>query len=165
MVDYAISIFPDGTLHTSIVSKLRTERLPWSQTAPASINHTKAEYTRFKPIVIGIETKRQDVDGENGKIQLGMWAMTHFRRLQQLSKLSFEELSILPQVIVQGHDWRLKIASVTQKGDVILHGDIPIGNTRNVLGIYTLMAVLRYLCQWAVITYKPWFIDCCLQPE
>ncbi len=109
MVDYAISLDPDKTTKHRIIEKLKADFSP-------TINHTKAEYVRFKPIVISIETKRPGMDEDTAKVQLGVWAAAHLERLQELSLKT--DLPILPQILIQGHDWRLKLASLTE-GSVV----------------------------------------------
>lgn len=103
MVDYAICLDPDVATKRRIIKKLKSEFTP-------SINHTKAEYVRFKPIVISLETKRPGMDEDTAKVQLGVWAAAHLERLQELSRST--DLPMLPQILIQGHDWRLKIASL-----------------------------------------------------
>jgi len=103
MVDYAISLDPDRITKRRIIEKLKADLSP-------SINHTKAEYVRFKPIVISIETKRPGMDEDTAKVQLGVWAAAHMERLQELSRST--DLPTLPLILIQGHDWRLKIASM-----------------------------------------------------
>ena len=111
MVDYALVLVPDYGTHTAITAKLRKGSL-------LSINHTKAEYVRFKPITASIETKRPGMDEDGAKVQLGVWAAAHLERLRLLCGPD-TILPILPEVIVQGHDWRLKIASMTGDGNVV----------------------------------------------
>lgn len=111
MVDYAIVLVPGIRTHKQITAKLRSDNL-------LSINHTKAEYVRFKPITVSIETKRPGMEEDSAKIQLGVWAAAQFERRRILSAPD-TVLPILPEVIIQGHDWRLKIASMTSDGDVV----------------------------------------------
>lgn len=124
MVDYALVLIPSYTLHKSITTLLRAKSL-------ASINATKAEYVRFKPITVSIETKRPGMDEDGAKVQLGVWAGAHFERLRLLLSspgLDGEgdgggengvPLPFLPEAVVQGHDWRLKIAEVLGDGNVV----------------------------------------------
>lgn len=95
MVDYAISLDPDRTTKRRIIEKLKADLSP-------SINHTKAEYVRFKPIVISREIKRPGMDEDTAKVQLGVWTAAHLERLQELSRSS--DVPILPQILIQGHD-------------------------------------------------------------
>jgi hypothetical protein len=116
MVDYCICLAPSLPLEDAIIAKLRSESTP-------SINHTRAEFVRFKPVAISIETKRPGMDEDAGEVQLGVWAAAHFERLKQLSGHSGDgngdNLPILPQIFVQGHDWRFKIAAVHCGGSVV----------------------------------------------
>ena len=111
MVDYALVLVPDHSTHKAITARLRKDGL-------LSINHTKAEYVRFKPITVSIETKRPGMDEDSAKVQLGVWAAAHLERLRILAGNDVV-LPFLPEVIVQGHDWRLKIASATDDGNVV----------------------------------------------
>jgi hypothetical protein len=109
MVDYVINLDPDRTTKRRIIEKLKADFSP-------SINHTKAEYVRFKPIVISLETKRPGTDEDTAIVQLGVWTASLFERLQELS--GSEDLPILPQILIQGNDWRLKVASFSE-GSVV----------------------------------------------
>ena len=111
MVDYSLVLCPDYKIHKAILAKLRNGGL-------LSINHSRAEYVRFKPITASIETKRPGIDEDGAKVQLGVWAAAHLERLRMLCGPD-AVLPVLPEVIVQGHDWRLKIASMTGDGDVV----------------------------------------------
>lgn len=47
-----------------------------------------------------------------------MWASEHFKRLQMWCGPDVG-LPIHPEVLVQGHDWKLKIVSITNSGRVV----------------------------------------------
>lgn len=111
MVNYAILLVPDVQMRKDIVAKLLSLNF-------LSINHTKAEYLLVKPITVSIETKRPGMDEDGAKVQLGAWAAADFERLRVLCG-PVTVLPILPEVIVQGHDWRLKIASMTSDDGVV----------------------------------------------
>lgn len=110
MVDYAITIYSEPMPNKAILDKLRSKH-------SESINHTKAEYIRFKPIAISIETKRPAAGEGDAKIQLGVWSSAHFQYLVQFC--SSQNLPILPQILVVGHVWLLKIASWTGSGEIV----------------------------------------------
>jgi hypothetical protein len=61
MVDYATCLAPDIELEEKISEKLRIDFSP-------SISHTRAEFIRFKPIAISIETKRPGMDEDTGEV-------------------------------------------------------------------------------------------------
>lgn len=201
MVDYALVICPprsldQRSLEKRIINKLRSFTSPLSSfyqpIDQLTINHTKAEYLRFKPIAVSIETKRADAgDEEAGKIQLGMWAGAQYRKLKQLTENGvgdeFRQMGplgqsstthakskvnypILPLVLVHGHDWKLKIASLVegecdeatgqrQEDQVLIHGDWVMGDTRGILGVYKLVEGLRALAAWTRDVYRPWFVE------
>ena len=158
MVDYAIVIEPSRDfssdasqcLHSRIIEKLRPEK------AGASINQTASEWIRFEPIAVNIETKRGAVDEDKAHVQLGTWITAQFARLRQLT--SFEtEFPSLPVLSVQGKRWLLMIASLKANGRIDLVGDLMLGETGSVAGVYQVIAALRRLAQWANGSYRPWF--------
>lgn len=65
MVDYALIIKPSAAMAEKIRSKLRAK-------GPGSINHTAAEYIRFDPIAISIETKRAAIAEDTAHAQLNL---------------------------------------------------------------------------------------------
>jgi hypothetical protein len=198
MVEYAIVVCPPISLSATslekrIINKFRSFMSPLSSFYQSinqlTINHTKAKCLRFKPIAVSIETKRADSgDEEAGKIQLGIWAGAQYRKLieneveaesQQMGEAGPStttpsppkfQYPILPIVLVQGHDWKLKIASLVEEkldemtgqrqGDqVLIHGDWVMGNTRGVLGVQTLVEGVRALAAWTRDVYHAWFVE------
>lgn len=112
MVDYAFVITPDWDLLEKITNRLKG-------LLESTINHTKAEHLRYKPIAVSFETKKPGTDGEGANVQLGVWAAAHIQRLKDLSARTAESVPILPQVIIQGHYWHLKFASAAANGEVV----------------------------------------------
>lgn len=52
------------------------------------------------------------MDEDGAKVQLGIWAAAHMARLSELCDGGLDDLPpFLPQILVQGHDWRLKMVS------------------------------------------------------
>jgi len=151
MVDYALCIDLDTSadMHGRIIERLRAE-------GKSSINHTAAEYVRFKPIAVSIETKRGNVDEDRMYVQLGMWLSAHFARLRQLTG-SDCQLPALPVVIVQGHNWSLMIAEVGADRKVVILKELRLGGTDSILGIYQIIASVRRLAKWVQEEYRPWF--------
>jgi hypothetical protein len=121
MVDYAMIISPqdDPSFHERIIHTLKS-------TSSSSINHTAADYIRFTPIAVSIETKRAAIDEDAANIQLGMWVCAHFARLRQLTSET-TSLPTLPLIIVQGHQWKLMIAQSIDASNVLILRDVPIG--------------------------------------
>ena len=112
MIDYALVIDPSRELHQQIIFRLRAE-------GKGSINHTMAEYIRFLPIAVSIETKHAAVDEDDAHMQLGIWVSAHFVRLRQLAKGS-ASLPVLPLLVVQGHNWILMIAEAMADHRVVI---------------------------------------------
>lgn len=112
MVDYAFVITPDWDLDEKITNRLKGR-------LESTINHTKAEHLRYKPIAISFETKKPGTDLEGANVQLGVWAAAHLQRLKDLSDMTAESSPILPQVIIQGHYWQMKFTSATANGEVV----------------------------------------------
>jgi hypothetical protein len=127
----------------------------------ATINNTRAEYQHFHPIAVSLETKGGGGDDEGDKIQVGIWAQAHFSCLRELSGLPMFEGPILPQAIVHSDRSLLKdgqqltsrrrgefsiiapsVSLRRQMTDQVLHGNVEIGDTKRILGIYRLLASL-----------------------
>ncbi|KAL9098891.1 MAG: hypothetical protein Q9163_005530 [Psora crenata] len=148
LVDYAIAI--DG-LDKSIYNRLR-------QSGIYSINHSDAKYLRYKPTSISIETKRANIGEDDAKLQLGTWVHAHYAKLADLVRGPADApMPSLPLLMVQGHEWKLMIAE--KAGLMIyIHGDVNIGDTRSVLGIYQIIGVFWCLARWTKEVYQPWFV-------
>ena len=141
-----------------------------------SINHT--DYTPFalRPIILSIETKRAAVEWDKSVLQMGTWQATQLRALSTLAKavarldspegISSDEeeatmerlpIDFVPGLIIQGHDWIFVATTVDDQGTITFRSKIFIGSTDTVLGIYTILAVLKHLVRWSHITYWPLF--------
>lgn len=142
MVDYALLLdpLPSDSLHGQIRQKLRIE----TGNRGLSINHAFAEDIRFCPIAISIETKRSAIQEDAALVQLGTWCTAHFARLRQLSGDAFP-LSILPLLLVQGHEWKMMIADMGSDYNILILRDLSIGTTNSVLGVYKIVAAVRRL--------------------
>lgn len=162
-VDYAIILEPSEELRPRIKDKVE-------RSFSTTINHTAQEHIRYKPIAIGIETKRlsqeklkADQDKQKADEQLLVWVSGHFTRLRQLlSTKQSQEIPALPLLLVQGHDWKLYMAKVGEnplERKLDLFQEMIIGSTASIVGIYTLLAALRRLAEWAEKKYGPWFVE------
>lgn len=149
MVDYSLVIKPSAAMAEKIRSKLGAE-------GRGSINHTAAEYIRFDPIAISVETKRAAIAEDTAHAQLGLWVAAHFARLRQLT-LSQDQLPILPLLIVQGPEWKLMVAEQTSYGNIVILRDLVLGSTRSVLGIYQILSAIGRLAEWVDHDYRSWF--------
>ncbi|KAF4545904.1 uncharacterized protein LTHEOB_4556 [Lasiodiplodia theobromae] len=162
-VDYAIILEPSEDLRPRIKDKVK-------RSFSTTINHTAQEHIRYKPIAIGIETKRfcqeklkSDQDKIKADEQLLVWVSGHFTRLRQLlSTKQSQEIPALPLLLVQGHDWKLYMAKVGEnplERKLDLFQEMTIGSTASIVGIYTLITALRRLAEWAEKNYGPWFVE------
>ena len=54
------------------------------------------------------------------------------------------------------YEWKLFFAC--DRGDRLeIIGDMSIGDTKSIIGLYTILAVLRELADWIRATFEPWF--------
>lgn len=155
LVDYAIVInssevvVGEWTLNDHIVEKLRSEKT-------RGINQTSAEWIRFKPIAINIETKKGAVDDDRTHVQLSTWLIAQYKRLRQLTNESVKVPS-LPVLSVRGGQWSLLIASLRKNGRIYLLEGLVLGDTGSVFGVYQVIAAIRRLARWVNEEYRPWF--------
>ncbi|KAF3768500.1 hypothetical protein M406DRAFT_250030, partial [Cryphonectria parasitica EP155] len=122
------------------------------------INHTVYESLGGRPIALSIETKKAEAGLINANLQIGVWhtAQWNFLRSVAGDTLDNRRLAFLPAIIVEGNDW--SFAATTRKGTITtLWSKQPIGSTTDPLGIYKIVAALRYLQRWARREYWPWF--------
>ncbi|KAL2802474.1 hypothetical protein BJX63DRAFT_113508 [Aspergillus granulosus] len=155
MVDFCIYIEPemDDIAFNAILSLRRV--LPCYV-----INHTDFLPLRRSPIAISIETKRQGgAQPATAELQLGTWHAAQWNLLEDLiarSGGSFDGLSFLPAVIVEGHDW--SFAATTREGQkTVLWLEKKFGSTSDVVGVYKTVWGLQRLAKWASEVYWPWF--------
>lgn len=155
-VDYAIVLEPSESLKTRIRDKVEREIF-------GSINHTAQEHMRYQPIAVSIETKLPGESKREADKQLLVWVSGHFTRLRQLlSTKQSQTIPALPLLLVQGHDWKLYMAKVSEnplERKLNLFQEMTIGSTASIVGIYTLIAALRRLAEWAEKKYRPWFVE------
>ena len=162
MVDYAIVINPSrdftedasASLHKHIIEKLRVEGIG------ASINQTAADYVRFKPIGVNIETKKGAVGEDEAHLQVGTWLTAQYARLSQLLSTKGKTKTRLPSfpvLSVQGQRWLLMIAHMNDNGRIDLIKDLHLGQTGSAIGVYQVIAAIRRVAQWIKDDYRPWF--------
>ncbi|KAL9124350.1 MAG: hypothetical protein Q9217_006311 [Psora testacea] len=159
LVDYAIILDPDSTLKDRIVARLSATQS--STKATSGINAAAAEWIRFRPVAVSIETKRESNHDDTAVLQLGMWTISHFLNLQRLlgDRKALEDLPVLPILSIAGHSWRLMLASIAAGQKLELIGYTVLGDTVSLVGIYKIIASLRSLGRWVNEVYRPWFED------
>ncbi len=151
LVDYVMTIDSSFDFRNRVVAKLSSQRFV------PSINQTSAEWIRFNPIAVSIETKRGAVDEDTAYVQLGMWTAAHFAKLRQLTQDRSAALPVLPLVLVQGHEWKMMLASMKPDPRIEMLADLPLGDTRTLSGVYRVIAAIRRLAKWIDEQYRPWF--------
>ena len=158
LVDYAIMVDSNTEFKDRIVARLsRRPAIPVQRVAP-SINSTSAEWIRFNPIAVSIETKREADHRDLADVQLGIWTVSHFLKLQQLTQdPSTAKLPVLPVISVVGHQWRLMLAYMTPGPRLEMLSYVLLGDTLTLAGVYRVVAALRRLAKWVDEQYRPWF--------
>lgn len=123
-----------------------------------SINQTDAEYVRFRPIALSIETKRAAIEEDKANKQLGTWVFAHFAKLQQLVDEGMDSNPpFLPLIMIQGHSWMFQLAEMTSAMEIVICKDQPLGHTRSIIGVYQLLAAVQRLAKWIDEKYRVWF--------
>lgn len=153
IVDFVLMVEPNETLHKKILQTLAGEVLSHTK---KSINHVGAEYLRFKPVAIGVETKRAAVDEDEACVLLSLWVSAHFACLRELSS-AIEALLVLPMLVIQGHTWMLLFAEMKDENRIVILRNFTLGSTTTVLGIFQILAALRRLAEWIDHDYRLWF--------
>ena len=160
MVDYAIviNLNQDFTgdlsknFHNHIIEKLKIEN------GGTSIHRTAAEWVRFKPIGINIETKKGAMGEDEAHVQLGTWLTAQYSRLRQLVPGKIKtKLPSFPVLSVQGQRWLLMIACIHDNGRVDLIKELHLGESGSVIGVYQIIAAIRRIAQWVKDIYRLWF--------
>ncbi|KAL1639134.1 hypothetical protein SLS58_008221 [Diplodia intermedia] len=161
MVDYAIYLCPERAgIKQAIDGLLQRQPLGLQ-----SVNQTRYDSLRHRPIAISVETKTPDASEEQAKVQLIVWAAAQLNRLRMLSP--GVQLLVLPLLFVSGPSWHLLFASMDPDGSLFvvliglsqrLYGKLDMGETRSLPGLYKLLASLRRLAAWVEHDFKDWFV-------
>lgn len=111
---------------------------------------------RFRPIAIAVETKLETAAG-TGANQLAIWTKAWLNRLKSLAPT--RRPPPLPLLRNVGHSWFLPLAWVEEstsaldamddddergESSLIIAGDIPLGDTRSIVGTYKILATIRW---------------------
>ncbi|KAG5749609.1 hypothetical protein H9Q70_007738 [Fusarium xylarioides] len=145
-------VYPaDAKLMSAIAEKV------WSQPSDTqSINQTGYPPLQFAPIACNIETKISSIQ-QDGELQLSVWTAAWFQRMAMLvpERIAQHGIVTLPLLYIVGHDWKLSFASWRENRIEII-GSLVLGDTRTLLGSYTIVAVLRKIGDWIVTVYRAW---------
>ncbi|KAH0563206.1 hypothetical protein GP486_002223 [Trichoglossum hirsutum] len=158
MIDYAITLESPLFSEDQVITRLAATPGPLQRT----INPSDYSPLRHSPVAISIETKQTDGGKESGEVQLSIWAMAYFNRLRTLTR---DPVSItLLLILVSDERWKLMFARDLEHSIEIIDA-VDFGSTGDIIGCYTILAVLRLLCGWAEDTFLGWFSDNVLKPE
>ncbi|KAF4974224.1 hypothetical protein FZEAL_8862 [Fusarium zealandicum] len=155
MVDLGIRVHPSLSISERIRDALIG--LPENQRC---VNQTTYGPVRNDPIALVIETKISVGELEEARLQLGIWIAAWHQRIHALIEASSARAAAipiitLPLIITMEHEWRLLFAC--DRGDSIeIIEDIAIGDTRGLIGLYTILATLRTLASWMQEEYLNW---------
>lgn len=164
MVDYSINLEPDqalaGAIHRACVPNMNT------------INQTLCEAIQLRPTAISIETKTDRTGVADADVKLAVWMAAWRTRIMPLIRKREAdaradagpgEARCITQLGVTaiGDVWKLYL--LVDRGPEaglsrleFLEFPKALGDTRTVLGIYQLVAVLRHLCEWADENLRRW---------
>jgi hypothetical protein len=168
MVDFVLALDPDPPSSAERDDSARYRRLAQAikrtvQSQPKdqqTINQT--EYTPLWHTLIGvsIETK---ADGSNvdGRIQLATWTAAWHHRMRRLMDEAGSggqvsgRVVTLPVLLIVEHIWALSF--VCDRGDRLeVVGEMHLGDTRTLTGLYTLVAVVQELGDWVEGPFCEW---------
>ncbi|KAK4443295.1 hypothetical protein QBC34DRAFT_362321 [Podospora aff. communis PSN243] len=113
------------------------------------------------PIGISIETKAVG-SNEEGRVQLAVWTAAWHERIKDLMLKAGvwsvdTRLITLPLLLIVEHNWALSFAC--DRGDRLeVVGDMTLGETASLKGLYTLVAVLRELAVWMQGPFAEWIL-------
>lgn len=152
MVDYAIYLSPEHAgIKQSVHGLLQRQPLGLQ-----SVNQTRCDSLRHRPIAVSIETKTPDAEEEEAKVQLIVWAAAQLNRLRMLNPAA--DALFLPLVYISGPSWYLLFASMDPDSSFRLYGKLDMGETRSLTGVYKLLASLRRLAAWVEQEFKDRFV-------
>lgn len=126
-----------------------------------SINQTMYTPLCDRPIGVGIETKAEGAN-EEGRVQLAVWTAAWHERMRDLMVpagiwSSETRLITMPLLLIVGHTWVLSFAC--DRGDRLeIVGEMTLGETATLKGLYTLVAALRELARWMQGQFAEWML-------
>ncbi|KAL8371770.1 hypothetical protein RB595_001527 [Gaeumannomyces hyphopodioides] len=125
-----------------------------------SINQSTYTPLTFRPLGVSIETKARQGSVDEGHVQLGLWTAAWFARVQKMvsDKPTEGMPTAVPVILVHETFWRLSF--VCDRGSTFdFVGNMVIGDTETLLGLYKLLAALRVLIQWMDTKLRVFFED------
>lgn len=159
LVDFALTLEPEGPDQAAITHLLASQATPLRY-----LNQTTYGPLRFRPGPIAIETKAAAAS-ETGESQLAIWTKAWRTRM---GLLGATHIPFQPLVRVYDHVWVVLFAwdddnatdalAQDEKGDrLVLLGELQIGDTRSILGVYKILKAIRQLATWLESDFYKWF--------
>lgn len=162
MVDFGIYLQPSYKLKAAY-----NDSQPEANGRPRNFNHVDYQRLACKPLVISIETQRDEQRGFQADLQLSMWVRFHFGRLADVRKrtLKFGDRTVwLPLLKVVGPVWYLLLAcgNYNDTGELFyttVYSRHQLGDVTTYHGFFQILAALLELIDWTETIYRPWFED------
>lgn len=158
IVDFALAL---DTEQTPLGAALEQHLFANWDRSYCSAKHTTYGPLVLRPIGVSIETKTVAAPSD-GRGQLWVWTAAWFRRMQDLVDSfasrpgGFPMIEAVPVALVTEHSWMLSF--FCDRGETFEYvGEISMGDTRTLVGLYKLLANLRILIDWMETTLRPWF--------
>ncbi|KAH7121652.1 hypothetical protein EDB81DRAFT_814184 [Dactylonectria macrodidyma] len=153
MVDWGVRALPDASTSARIRETLISLPEPHR-----CVNQTTYGPVRYDPIAMVVETKIGIGAAEEARLQVGIWIAAWHQRIELFkatSSAAAEPIITIPLIIIMEHEWRLLFAC--DRGTYVeIVEDIIIGDTRGLIGLYTILATLRALASWSQKSFLPW---------
>ncbi|KAL5866422.1 hypothetical protein ACKVV1_011425 [Pyricularia oryzae] len=156
MVDFALTLDTASTPLAVMKEHIYASDL----SADLSVNQTTYNPLTLRPIGVSVETKASAAGAEQGRIQLALWTIAWYKRVQAWVDSCADDIRLpdaMPVILVTEHAWNL--AFVCNRGGEAfeLVYEISIGSTSNLRDLYKLLAVLRILGHWIDTDLRQWF--------
>ncbi|KAL2758834.1 hypothetical protein ACRALDRAFT_207957 [Sodiomyces alcalophilus JCM 7366] len=142
-VDFCLALEPEEAMRLFVDRQdLRT------------INQTVYNPLKKRLIAVSIETKSL-AKHTTGMSQLAIWTYAWFARVTQLAPNA--HIPTLPLLRIDGHEWHIMWAWKHSEDPLrmTLTSERSFGHTRNLLGVYRILAMLRRLAKWAEEVFQP----------
>ncbi|KAK2666918.1 hypothetical protein RAB80_017339 [Fusarium oxysporum f. sp. vasinfectum] len=150
MIDWGIRLHPSQ----STTARIQEILLPLPENQ-RSINQSTYGPVRFDPIAVSIETKTANGGAEEARLQLGVWVAAWHQRIRTLMRPN-QAIVTLPLILVLEHKWQLLFAC-DRGSHIDIVESVDIGDTKGLMGMYTVLSVLRTLASWVQSEYATWF--------
>lgn len=156
MVDFALTSDTTSTPLAVIKEHIYASDFP----VDLSINQTTYNPLTLRPIGVSVETKASAAGAEQGRIQLALWTIAWYKRVQAWVDSCADDICLpdaMPVILVTEHAWNL--AFICNRGGEAfeLVYEISIGSTSKLRDLYKLLAVLRILGHWIDTDLRQWF--------